>query len=181
MLCLYTSCLGFLGSQNGANTRPFLSALTSRSLQAVRVTPANRSTLQQGRRGVSHLSTAKSIVCQAATPQSTKLDSSMIWGDIMMLTATELASERLPKQVTGVLSLTLLAAWIGVGTYIIFSVRTVNFLSDISLLPQVAAAKGDYTVSKRRHSLSFEYAYAILLGMQQAAITWVRSCFHMGF
>ncbi|KAL3157899.1 hypothetical protein ABBQ32_012308 [Trebouxia sp. C0010 RCD-2024] len=150
MLCLYTSCLGFLGSQNGANTRPFLSALTSRSLQAVRVTPANRSTLQQGRRGVSHLSTAKSIVCQAATPQSTKLDSSMIWGDIMMLTATELASERLPKQVTGVLSLTLLAAWIG-----------------------VAAAKGDYTVSKRRHSLSFEYAYAILLGMQQAAITWL--------
>ena len=50
---------------------------------------------------------------------------------------------------------------------------------DITFLPQVAAAKGDYTVSKRRQSLSFEYAYAILLGMQQAAITWVRSCFHM--
>ncbi len=57
---------------------------------------------------------SRSIYCRAAAPQSTKLDSSMIWGDIMMLTATELASERLPKQVTGVLSLTLLAAWIGV-------------------------------------------------------------------
>ena len=39
---------------------------------------------------------------------------------------------------------------------------------------QVAAAKGDYTV-KRRHTLSYEYAYGILLGMQQAAITWVSS------
>ena len=57
---------------------------------------------------------SRSVHCRAAAPQSTKLDSSMIWGDIMMLTATELASERLPKQVTGVLSLTLLAAWIGV-------------------------------------------------------------------
>ena len=57
---------------------------------------------------------SRAVQCRAAAPQRTKLDSSMIWGDIMMLTATELASERLPKQVTGVLSLTLLAAWIGV-------------------------------------------------------------------
>ncbi|DBA82752.1 TPA: hypothetical protein ACH3X1_006981 [Trebouxia sp. C0004] len=91
----------------------------------------------------------RSVHCRAAAPQSTKLDSSMIWGDIMMLTATELASERLPKQVTGVLSLTLLAAWIGVAT-----------------------AKGDYTV-KQRHTFSYQYAYGILLGMQQAAITWL--------
>ena len=62
----------------------------------------------------SKLDRSRSVYCRAAAPQSTKLDSSMIWGDIMMLTATELASERLPKQVTGVLSLTLLAAWIGV-------------------------------------------------------------------
>jgi hypothetical protein len=60
---------------------------------------------------------SRSVHCRAAAPQSTKLDSSMIWGDIMMLTATELASERLPKQVTGVLSLTLLAAWIGVSRW----------------------------------------------------------------
>lgn len=91
----------------------------------------------------------RSVQCRAAAPQSTKLDSSMIWGDIMMLTATELASERLPKQVTGVLSLTLLAAWIGVAT-----------------------AKGDYTV-KRQHTFSYQYVYGILLGMQQAAITWL--------
>lgn len=91
----------------------------------------------------------RSVHCRAAAPQSTKLDSSMIWGDIMMLTATELASERLPKQVTGVLSLTLLAAWIGVAT-----------------------AKGDYTV-KQQHTFSYQYAYGILLGMQQAAITWL--------
>ena len=44
----------------------------------------------------------------------------MIWGDILMLTATELASERLPKHLTGVLSLTLLAAWIGVRTAALF-------------------------------------------------------------
>lgn len=97
----------------------------------------------------SKLDRSRSVYCRAAAPQSTKLDSSMIWGDIMMLTATELASERLPKQVTGVLSLTLLAAWIGVAT-----------------------AKGDYTV-KQRHQFSYQYAYGILLGMQQAAITWL--------
>lgn len=81
---------------------------------ALAVKPS-RSVIQQGSLvGLPHLRPARSVLCRAATPQSTKLDSSMIWGDIMMLTATELASERLPKQVTGVLSLTLLAAWIGV-------------------------------------------------------------------
>ena len=121
MLCLYTSSSGVLSPHIAANTTPFLPALTSRSLPAAAqlgpATRSNRSALQLGSHGVYHSRTAKSIVCQAATPQSTKLDSSMIWGDIMMLTATELASERLPKQVTGVLSLTLLAAWIGVGTH----------------------------------------------------------------
>lgn len=121
MLGLYTGCTALLSPQVAAYARPFLPTLNNRSLQAAnRVAPAvppNRSTLQQGSRDVSNVRPAKSIVCQAATPQSTKLDSSMIWGDIMMLTATELASERLPKHVTGVLSLTLLAAWIGVGTY----------------------------------------------------------------
>lgn len=43
-------------------------------------------------------------------------------------------------------------------------------------MPQVAAAKGDYTV-KRQQTFNFEYAYGILLGMQQAAITWVSFCF----
>lgn len=36
----------------------------------------------------------------------------------------------------------------------------------------MATAKGDYTV-KQRHTFSYQYAYGILLGMQQAAITWV--------
>lgn len=39
---------------------------------------------------------------------------------------------------------------------------------------QVATAKGDYTV-KQRHTFSYQYVYGILLGMQQAAITWVCS------
>ena len=114
----------------------------------------------------------RSVQCRAAAPQSTKLDSSMIWGDIMMLTATELASERLPKQVTGVLSLTLLAAWIGVRTC--EAELSLSHLLHIQYLLslQVATAKGDYTV-KRQHTFSYQYVYGILLGMQQAAITWV--------
>ena len=118
-----------------------------------------------------HLRRLRPVLCQAAAPQSTKIDSSMMWGDIMMLTATELASERLPKQVTGVLSLTLLAAWIGV---ILSCICKFGYGREVMMVPvlQVAAAKGDYTV-KRQHTPSYQYAYTILLGMQQAAITWV--------
>lgn len=119
MRCLYTNCNSSLARQDTVNARPYHSAYHGAVLQDARgFAPAvmpNRSVLQQGSCiGVPRLTPARSTICRAATPQSTKLDSSMIWGDIMMLTATELASERLPKQVTGVLSLTLLAAWIGV-------------------------------------------------------------------
>ena len=86
--------------------------LASRAAPVVR--PQGRVCQQRSFAGRPRTKLLRSTQCRAATPQSTKLDSSMIWGDIMMLTATELASERLPKQVTGVLSLTLLAAWIGV-------------------------------------------------------------------
>ena len=73
-------------------------------------------------RAFRHLSTAHvkrrhlrpSLLCGASSPQRQQVDTAMIWGDILMLTATNLASERLPRQLTGVLSLTLLAAWIGV-------------------------------------------------------------------
>ena len=57
---------------------------------------------------------SRAVHCHAIAPRTSKLDSSMIWGDIMILTATELASERLPKHITGLLTLTLIAAWIGV-------------------------------------------------------------------
>ena len=40
---------------------------------------------------------------------------------------------------------------------------------------QVATAKGDYTMKGSRN-FSFQYAYSIVLGMQQAAITWVSEC-----
>lgn len=56
----------------------------------------------------------RSPICGASTPRRPQVDTAMIWGDILMLTATNLASERLPRNLTGVLSLTLLAAWIGV-------------------------------------------------------------------
>ena len=119
MRCLDTNCNSSFARQDAVSARPYHSAYHGAVLQGARgFAPAgtpNRSVLQHGSFiGVPRLRPARSTFCRAATPQSTKLDSSMIWGDIMMLTATELASERLPKQVTGVLSLTLLAAWIGV-------------------------------------------------------------------
>ena len=44
------------------------------------------------------------------------------------------------------------------------------------ILVQVATAKGDYTLKQRRSpSCKFEFQYSILLGLQQAAITWVSS------
>lgn len=119
MQCLYTNCNSSFARPDAVNARPYLSAyhgvvLPNAKGFAPGVMPS-RSVLQPASFiGVPRLRPARSTICGAATPQSTKLDSSMIWGDIMMLTATELASERLPKQVTGVLSLTLLAAWIGV-------------------------------------------------------------------
>ncbi len=88
------------------------------TVQTARILAFDRGVvLRQSRLPGSPLKSSRAVQCRAAAPQSTKLDSSMIWGDIMMLTATELASERLPKQVTGVLSLTLLAAWIGVSSH----------------------------------------------------------------
>lgn len=177
MRCLYTKCNSSFARQDAVNARPYHSTYHGAILQDARgFAPAvmlNRSVLQQRSFiGVPRLRPARSAICRAATPQSTKLDSSMIWGDIMMLTATELASERLPKQLTGVLSLTLLAAWIGVSMLMLLISVHKPIAQLTLLLPQVAAAKGDYTV-KRRHTLSYEYAYGISLGMQQAAITWV--------
>lgn len=107
--------------------------------------------LLSARTPASHLriQTSRAVKCTAAAPRTAKLDSSMMWGDIMMLTATELASERLPKHATGVLTLTLIAAWLG-----------------------AAAAKGDYT-AKPRQRVSYQYAYSMWIGMEQAAITWL--------
>ena len=119
MQCLFTNCSIAFAAQDAAITRPYHSVFNGQVMHGMsRVALAgkpSRSVIQHGSlAGLPYLRPARSVTCRAVTPQSTKLDSSMIWGDIMMLTATELASERLPKQVTGVLSLTLLAAWIGV-------------------------------------------------------------------
>ena len=38
---------------------------------------------------------------------------------------------------------------------------------------QAAAAKGDYT-AKPRQRVSYQYAYSMWIGMEQAAITWVH-------
>ena len=137
MQCLFTICsIGFAAQD--AMTRPYPSVSNGPPTHGVsRVTLAakpSRSVIQQGSLVcLPYLRPARSVACRAATPQSTKLDSSMIWGDIMMLTATELASERLPKQVTGVLSLTLLAAWIGVGILRAFlTVPTASHVANLS-------------------------------------------------
>lgn len=113
------SCLECLATGNAASASPVcvtthcgVAPLANRAAPAARL---QRYGVQQ--RGITCVPcprSSRTLHCRAATPQSTKLDSSMIWGDIMMLTATELASERLPKHLTGVLSLTVLAAWIGV-------------------------------------------------------------------
>lgn len=137
MQCLFTNCSNALAVQDAVITRPCFLAFNGPSMQgggrvALAVKPS-RSVIQQGTLvGLPYLKPGRSVVCRAATPQSTKLDSSMIWGDIMMLTATELASERLPKQVTGVLSLTLLAAWIGVSILKTFAfVHTATSVADV--------------------------------------------------
>lgn len=41
-------------------------------------------------------------------------------------------------------------------------------------IAQVAIAKGDYTMKQSRN-FSFQYVYSIVLGMEQAAITWVSN------
>lgn len=136
MPSLLTNCSNAFAVQDTVITRPCHSNHNGPPIQGVsRVVLAvkpSRSGKQQGSLvGLSYLRPARSVNCRAATPQSTKLDSSMIWGDIMMLTATELASERLPKQVTGVLSLTLLAAWIGVSILrTLGSVHTATSVTD---------------------------------------------------
>ena len=136
MQCVFTNCGITFAVQDAANSWPYHLATNGPPMQgsnrvALAVKPS-RPVIQQGSLiGLPYLRPARRVACRAATPQSTKLDSSMIWGDIMMLTATELASERLPKQVTGVLSLTLLAAWIGVSTLrAVASLHTANYVAD---------------------------------------------------
>ena len=119
---LKISCIEVFANANVASARPVpvtihngVAPLANRAAPAVGL--HRYAFHQRGLTCLPHLRSSRTLECRAAAPQSTKLDSSMIWGDIMMLTATELASERLPKQLTGVLSLTLLAAWIGVSAW----------------------------------------------------------------
>lgn len=76
------------------------------------------------------------------------LDTTMAWGDILTLLATELASERIPMSVCGIHCTVTILAWVGVAT-----------------------AKGDY----RYRPPSFLFGAqqrAMLLACLSGALTW---------
>ncbi|KAK9792510.1 hypothetical protein WJX73_008124 [Symbiochloris irregularis] len=51
-----------------------------------------------------------------ASPGGGRIDTTLAWGDILMMTATQIASERIPLTQAGFLSGVLVATWVGVAS-----------------------------------------------------------------